>query len=242
MRWQIATIVEIREENPGVKTYVFELADWREFLPGQHFKLRLTAPDGYQTQRSYSIASSPVKRGLVELTIEKLEDGEVSAFMHDIAEVGDQIELLGPIGGYFVWKSALAKPLLLIAGGSGVVPLMSMLRHREALKKEVSTQLLFSIKSPDHLIYGSELDQMNQNDPDLQVRYTYTRSTPENWTGYQRRIDKEMLVEILKNFHETPMCYVCGPTPLVEFVANALVDLGVAPVQIRTERFGPSGN
>ncbi len=239
--WQLATVQAIREENPTVKTYTLALPHWAPFLPGQHYDLRLTAPDGYQAQRSYSIASSSTQTGTINLTIEQLEDGEISSFMHEVVVVGDQLEVRGPIGGYFVWQPELTQPLLLIAGGSGVVPLMAMIRHRAALGITIPTTLLFSIRSPQQVIYGEELAFLQQQDEGLQVVLTYTRSTPENWTGYRQRIDQSMLQEILHTYQEVPLTYICGSTTFVENAASMLVALGVPASSILTERFGPTG-
>lgn len=241
INWQLATVQAIRVENPTVKTFTLLLPNWVPYLPGQHYDLRLTAPDGYQAQRSYSIASSPTQTGTIALTVEKLDDGEISSFMHDVVTVGDQLEVRGPIGGYFVWKPELSQPLLLIAGGSGIVPLMSIIRHRAANGVIIPATLLFSIRSPQHLIYGKELNVRQQHDKGLQVSLTYTRHTPEHWTGYQRRIDRALLQDLLHAYPVSPLTYICGSTPFVETAANLLVALGVPTSMILTERFGPTG-
>ncbi|MEX0761186.1 MAG: ferredoxin reductase [Dehalococcoidia bacterium] len=239
--WQLATVRRVKLENHRAKTFTFTLPHWRPFKPGQHFDVRLTAPDGYQAQRSYSIASPPETEGEIDLTIEMLEDGEVSPFFHSEVQEGDEIELRGPIGGPFTWTVRTGGPVLLAAGGSGIVPLMSMLRHRQASGAiDINMLLLYSARSLEDVIYRQELDQMAA-DPNLIVRYTLTRSRPEGWTGYGRRIDQPMLEEALADLGEASLAYVCGPTPFVESVADTLVTTGMLPAQIRTERFGPTG-
>ncbi len=240
IEWQIATVKEILPETPKVKTFTLALPDWTPHRAGQHYDLRLTAPDGYQAQRSYSVASEPERRGEIDLTIEKIEDGEVSPYMHDVVRPGDQVEVRGPIGGYFVWETSLGGPLVLIAGGSGIVPLMAMLRHRAAAGSHVPTRLLCSSRSPDDAIYLDELQRLSKQDG-LNVFLTFTRAQPPGWKGYARRIDRAMLEEITKPFGQTALIYVCGPTPFVETAANALVQIGIPAGQIKTERFGPSG-
>ncbi|HEX9012570.1 MAG TPA: ferredoxin reductase [Anaerolineaceae bacterium] len=241
LEWQAGTLLSVRAENGRVKTFTFALPDWQPHRAGQHYDLRLTAPDGYQAQRSYSIASPPEQAGQVALTVEKIDDGEVSAYMHEVMQPGDQIEMRGPIGGYFVWEASLGGPLLLIGGGSGVVPLMAMIRHREAAGSRVPTRLLYSVRSPDDVIYQEELGRLASGRGGLDVLYTYTRSAPPGWQGYARRIDAPMLAEALRPLGSSPRIYICGPTLLVENAADCLVQLGVPPAQIRTERFGPAG-
>ena len=241
LSWQPGTVERIIPETHRVKTFTFRMPAWRPFKPGQHVDLRLTAPDGYQAQRSYSIASAPEQKGVIELTIELIEDGEVSPYFHEVVEPGDQIEIRGPIGGPFTWVASIGGPLLLIAGGSGVVPLMSMLRHREAAGSEVPTLLLYSARSHEDLIYRRELDRMTGANVGLSVWPTLTRTQPAGWTGYRRRIDQAMLREAIEQVGATPHSYICGPTAFVEAVADALVTTGVPPERIRTERFGPSG-
>lgn len=242
LQWQLATIAAVQLETPEVKTFSLALPDWMRHRAGQHYDLRLRAADGYEAQRSYSIASAPETEGQVQLTIEKIDDGEVSSFLHEVAVVGDQIEVRGPIGGYFVWEAALGGPLLLIAGGSGVVPLMAMLRHRAAAGSRVPTRLLFSARSYDDLIYREELDGLAADGSGLEVFYTLTRSQPAGWRGYSRRIDAAMLATVAAPLGRTPLCYICGPTLLVEATANGLAQIGVPANRIRTERFGPSGS
>jgi ferredoxin-NADP reductase len=241
LEWQIARLTRIRPETPTVKTLTFSLPSWNPHLPGQHYDIRLTAPDGYQTERSYSIASEPERTGEIDLTIERLQDGEVSPYLDDILVVGDLVELRGPIGGYFVWEARLGGPLLLVGGGSGVVPLMSMIRHRAVVGSKAPVWLLYSVRSPEEIIYADELKRLSADGDGLEVIYTFTRQSPPGWTGYQRRIDAQMLREVIGPIEASFRAYVCGPTLLVELVANQLVQLGIRPENVRTERFGPTG-
>jgi ferredoxin-NADP reductase len=241
IKWQIGSVEAIHEETPRAKTFTFRLPDWMRHRPGQHYDLRLTAPDGYQAERSYSIASEPEREGVVELTIERIDDGEVSPYMHEVVRVGDKLELRGPIGGYFVWEAALNGSLLLVGGGSGVVPLMAMLRHRTAARSRVPARLLYSSRSPDDVIYEADLKRLADGGNGLDVVLTFTRQQPQGWTGYHRRIDRAMLREVSAPLGKNFRAYVCGPTVLVEVVANNLVELGVPASSIRTERFGPTG-
>jgi ferredoxin-NADP reductase len=240
LAWQISTVTAIRAETPEVSSYTLQLPSWRAHRAGQHYDVRLTAADGYQAQRSYSIASPPSRTGEVDLTIERIADGEVSPYFHDTVVVGDMVEVRGPIGGYFVWEPALGGPLLLVAGGSGVVPLMSMLRERASAQLKPPTVLLHSSRTFDDVIYREELATLASKDPGLRVIQTLTRSQPPGWTGYGRRIDRPMLTEAIAAAGAQPLAYICGPTLLVEAAANGLVELGVPPAQVRTERFGPT--
>lgn len=242
LEWQISNVTAIRPENKQTKSFILALPKWMAHRPGQHYDVRLSAPDGYRTERSYSIASEPERVGLIELTVERIADGEVSPYMHDVLMVGDQLELRGPVGGYFVWDVALGGPLMLVGGGSGVVPLMAMLRHRAAQKSTIPTRLLYSSRTPDDVIYKDELDRLARDDRALDVTYTFTRQAPAGWTGYHRRIDATMLRDISAPLGTTLLTYVCGPTLLVEAVANALVQMGFPAQRIRTERFGPTGS
>ena len=239
--WQSGTVERVIVETYRVKTFTIRLPDWRLFMPGQHFDIRLTAPDGYQAQRSYSIASAPETKGVIDLTIELIPDGEVSPYFHETVRPGDEIELRGPIGGPFAWTNDVGGPLLLIAGGSGVVPLMSMLRHRRHAAPRIQALLLYSSRSFDDIIYREELEQTKATDPNLTVLHTLTRSQPGGWGGHSRRIDRPMLKEAIRRLNGTPHCYVCGPAPFVEAVADGLVEMGLPAERIRTERFGPSG-
>jgi ferredoxin-NADP reductase len=240
LMWQIATVSEVRAESGEVKSFTLDMPDWRPHRAGQHYDVRLTAEDGYQAQRSYSIASAPSRSGVVQLTIERIADGEVSPYFHDVLRVGDRVEVRGPIGGYFVWEPSLGGPLLLVAGGSGVVPLMAMLRERGAARDATPAALLYSSRTFDDIIYREELDALDAADGGLAVIQTLTRTQPPDWRGYARRIDREMLGEVLRRVGVQPLVYICGPTQLVESAANALVELGVPPVRVRTERFGPT--
>jgi ferredoxin-NADP reductase len=238
LNWLVADVRDVVPETPRVKTIVLDVPDWQGHLPGQHVDVRLTAEDGYQAQRSYSIASAP-DATRVELTVERLEDGEVSPYLAEELRAGDQIELRGPVGGYFVWEPARGGPLLLVAGGSGVVPLMAMLRYRAATNSTVPAVLLLSSRSWDDVIYRDELERLGGDG--LAVVHTLTRAQPDGWAGYSRRVDAAMLAEVGPTAQENPHVYVCGPTPFVEAVAEALVGLGHDASRIRTERFGPTG-
>jgi len=221
-----------------VKTLAFEVPEWPGHRAGQHVDVRLTADDGYQAERSYSIGSAPAGNR-VELTVECLDDGEVSPYLTDELRPGDTIELRGPIGGYFVWEPQLGGPLFLVAGGSGVVPLMAMSRVRAAAGSDVETRLLFSSRSWGDVIYRAELERLE--DERFSVVHTLTRSQPDGWTGYARRVDAAMLKEVAPGPDERPLVYVCGPTPFVETVAGTLVELGHEPHRVKTERFGGTG-
>ena len=203
--------------------------------------IRLTAEDGYQAERSYSLASPPEDGQQVMLTIERLDDGEVSPYLTDELRVGDKLELRGPIGGYFVWEERLGGPLLLIAGGSGIVPLMAMIRHRRAVGSPIPTRLLVSSRTYEDIIYRDELERLVGTDMTLEVIYTLTRAQPPGWTGYSRRIDAELLRGIAWPVEQHPLAYICGPTPFVETAATDLLPLGYEPTRIKTERFGPTG-
>jgi len=219
---------------------VLQAPDWPGHLAGQHVDVRLTAGDGYQAQRSYSIASAPEDMGLT-ITVERLEDGEVSPYLVGEVRVGDKIELRGPIGGYFVWRADDQRPLLLVAGGSGVVPLMAMLRHRFATGSHVPTRLLYSSRSVDDIIYRDELERLASSGDGFTVAHALTRTQPSGWKGYARRIDREMLRDVAWPKEQTPVAYICGPTSFVEAAANLLVESGYDASWIKTERFGATG-
>jgi ferredoxin-NADP reductase len=242
IEWQIATVTTIRPETPRVKSFSLALPHWTPHRAGQHYDVRLTAADGYQAQRSYSIASAPERPGVIDLTIERIDDGEVSTYLHDVLIPGDQVEVRGPIGGYFVWEARQGGPLLLIAGGSGVVPLMAMLRHRQAAKSAAPARLLYSARSYEDVIFRDELEQLHAAQAGVDVIYTLTRSQPAGWRGYARRIDPAMLADVAGPLGRAPQVFICGPTLLVEAAANGLVQAGVRASQIRTERFGPTGS
>jgi len=231
--------VDVIDETAHARSIVLDPPEWSGHRAGQHVDVRLTADDGYQAQRSYSIGSAPEDDHLL-LTVERIEDGEVSPYLADELRPGDELELRGPIGGYFVWEEALGGPLLLLAGGSGVVPLRSILRHRSAVESTVPVRLLYSSKSLDEVIYRDELDRLAADDG-IDVRFTLTREQPEGWQGYRRRIDEDLLREIAWPPGERPLVYVCGPTAFVEVAATGLVQLGHEPGRIKTERFGPTG-
>ncbi|HXV95916.1 MAG TPA: ferredoxin reductase [Gaiellaceae bacterium] len=237
--WLLAEVVELVPETPRVASLVLDVPGWAGHRPGQHVDVRLTAEDGYQAQRSYSIATPADGERLV-LTVEELEDGEVSPFLTEELRPGDRFELRGPIGGYFVWDGSAGGALHLVAGGSGVVPLMAMLRHRAAADVGVPATLLYSSRTLEDVIYREELDRLAAADPALGVVYTLTRAQPDGWNGYARRIDGEMLAEVFGEGAEAD-AFVCGPTRFVEVAADGLVGLGYDPGRVRTERFGPSG-
>ncbi|TME40922.1 MAG: oxidoreductase [Chloroflexi bacterium] len=241
LTWRLGRVTRRIDETARAKSLVLNVPDWPGHRAGQHVDVRLTAPDGYQAERSYSIASAPEDGDQVALTVERIEDGEVSPYLDDELAEGDQLELRGPIGGYFVWSTDMGGPLLLVAGGSGICPLMAMLRHRAARQSHVPTRLLYSSRSLDDVIYRKELDSLAGRADGLEVFHTLTRSQPAGWSGYSRRIDRDMLAEVAFAPAQDPLCMVCGPTPLVEAVATTLVELGHAPERVKTERFGPTG-
>jgi ferredoxin-NADP reductase len=225
--WQTATVTAIHPETPRAKSFRLRLPQWRAHRPGQYYTLRLTAPDGYQAVRSYSVASSPLDVGEIELTVDCLADGEVSPFLHDVVEVGDELEVRGPLTEYFTWEGS--SPILLIGGGSGVVPLMSMLRHRRQALPRVQARLLYSVRSPEDVFYREELGE--------ETTLTYTRRTPETWTGATGRIDADLVSRLA---WPEGMAYICGPSGFVETGAGLLMEAGYDVGHIRTERFGPT--
>jgi ferredoxin-NADP reductase len=236
LTWQVATVVELLDETARTKSIVLDPPDWPGHRAGQHVDVRLTADDGYQTQRSYSIASAPEDEHL-ELTVERLDDGEVSPYLTDVLQPGDGLELRGPVGGYFVWEARYGGPLLLLGGGSGIVPLRAMLRHHRAAGSTVPVRMLYSARSFEEVIYR---DELQREDAPIDVRFTLTRAQPDGWTGYSRRIDRSLLEEVAWPVAERPLFYICGPTAFVETAASTLVELGHEPGRIRTERFGPT--
>jgi ferredoxin-NADP reductase len=239
LEWQVATVKGLRSETPEVKTLTLSLPEWTAHRPGQHYDVRLTAEDGYSTQRSYSIASEPAREGEIDISVERIVDGEVSSYLLDTIKVGDRFEVRGPIGGYFVWDRSIGGPLLLVAGGSGVVPLMAMLRHRAVAGVKDPARLLYSARTYEQIIYAKELEMLSRNSG-LTVAYTLTRSQPPGWKGYTRRIDDAMLKEVSGPLGPGALAYICGPTALVEAVADGLERVGLPAEHIRTERFGPS--
>jgi len=238
--WRTVRIESIEPLGRRARLLRVGVANWPGHLPGQHVDVRLTAADGYQAQRSYSIASPPHEPGLA-LAIEQVPDGEVSPYLTIEAQVGDAFELRGPIGGYFIWEAASGGPLFLCAGGSGIAPFMALLEHRQRVAPGLPTTLLYSVRSVEDAMFAGRIDALARADPALQVELTYTRAAPAGWRGYARRIDASMLRESVPAAGTRPLIYICGPTSLVEDVATTLVDFGYAPDSIRTERFGPSG-
>jgi len=239
--WQFATAVAIREETPSVKTIAFTLPEWAGHLAGQHVDVRLTAEDGYQAERSYSVASAAEEPARMEITVERIAVGEVSPFLTGEFRVGDTLEIRGPIGGYFTWRPATQAPLMLVAGGSGVVPLMSMLRTRDRAANRAPATLLCSSRNRDGIIYRAELDRLAAKNDGLKVTYTLTRESPVGWQGETRRVDEGMLKTYAISAERRPSIFVCGPTAFVETVAEHLLHLGHPEAAIKTERFGPTG-
>jgi ferredoxin-NADP reductase len=237
--WRLAAVRDKVSETSSAMTINFDVPGWPGHVAGQHVDVRLTAEDGYQTQRSYSIASAPETAGLA-LTVERIDDGEVSPYLTDELRAGDELELRGPIGGYFNWRVWDGGPLLLLAGGSGLVPLMAMVRHRAAERSTVDTRLLVSARRVEDIIYREELVRVGQDDG-LEVRLTLTRAAPDGWTGLRGRVDREMLATLGPAPTERPHIFICGPTGFVESAANLLVALGHDPSTVHTERFGPTG-
>jgi ferredoxin-NADP reductase len=227
-RWQIGTVAEVRVETPRVKSFRIALPMWMPHLPGQHYDVRLTAPDGYRAQRSYSIASSPLDEGEIELTIDRLDDGEVSPYFHDVVVDGDQVEVRGPFTSYFVWRGE--KPVLLVGGGSGVVPLMCMLRHRRRTMPDLPMRLVYSVRHADDVIYADELSK--------DALLTFTRDAPEGWSGHTGHIDAELISEAEI---DSGIGFICGSNGFVESASELLLGAGYDPRMIRTERFGPTG-
>jgi ferredoxin-NADP reductase len=240
LQWQVATVRAVVEETPRVKSLILDVPEWLGHRPGQHIDIRLTGEDGYRAQRSYSIASPPEAPNLA-VTIERIDEGEVSPYLASNVGVGDKFEIRGPIGGYFVWTGAIGGPLFLVAGGSGIVPLMAMLRHRAMVGSTPPTLLLHSSRSLEDIIFRAELDGLAAKEDGLTVYHTLTRRQPIGWSGGSRRIDKDMLADIGIPPAMKPHIYICGPTPLVVSAAHILAELGHEPGLIKTERFGPTG-
>jgi ferredoxin-NADP reductase len=239
LTWHTAAVAEVIAETAQAKSIVLDVPDWAGHRAGQHLDIRLTAEDGYQAERSYSIASGPEDTSVV-MTVERIDDGEVSPYLTEELQPGDSLELRGPIGGYFVWEASLGGPLLLIGGGSGFVPLRAMLRHYLATGSQVPLRALYSARSLPDVIYREELMQM-VDEHGLDIRFTLTRQRPAGWSGYARRIDRALLTEFAFSVEARPLVYICGPTSFVEATAGTLVELGHDPLAIRTERFGPTG-
>jgi ferredoxin-NADP reductase len=236
LTWQVATVAALTRETDAVCTIGLEPPDWPGHRAGQHLDVRLTAEDGYRAERSYSIASAPGEQ--LAITVERLDDGEVSPYLTEELRVGDQLELRGPIGGYFVWQPGDASPLTLLAGGSGVVPLRCILRDRLRTGSDVPARLLYSARALPDVIYRDELGQHHDG---VQVSYTLTRDHPPGWTGYTGRINASLLTDVAWPAAANPLAYVCGPTSFVETAAAELVDLGYSPERVKTERFGATG-
>jgi ferredoxin-NADP reductase len=240
LSWQLTQVVALVEETAEAKSIVLKAPTWPGHRAGQHVDVRLTAEDGYQAQRSYSIASSPEDTELV-LTVERIQDGEVSPYLLDELRAGDELELRGPIGGYFAWDASLGGPLMLLGGGSGVVPLRSMLRHHATADEAIPARLLYSSRSWDEVIYRDELARLATGDH-TEVSFTLTRAWPEGWSGHRGRIDRALLETVCWAPSDRPLTYICGPNGFVEAAAEALVEIGHDAGRIRTERFGPSGS
>jgi ferredoxin-NADP reductase len=236
LSWQIAAVAELVDETSRVRTIVLDVPDWAAQRAGQHLDVRLTAENGYRAEREYSIASAPGEP--VAITVERLEDGEVSPYLTQELRASDALELRGPLGGYFVWDPEDGGPLLLVAGGSGIVPLRAMLRHRERRGSDVPVRLLYSSRSVEDVIYRAELDALSDG---VEIVHTLTRAQPSNWTGYSRRVDLELLADVAWPAEDNPLAFVCGPTSFVETVADGLVELGYRSTRVKTERFGATG-
>jgi ferredoxin-NADP reductase len=241
LTWQLGEVVETRTETARARSLTLAVPEWPGHRSGQHVDIRLTAEDGYQAERSYSIASPPEEGRKVTITVERLDGGEVSPYLCDEVKPGDHLELRGPIGGYFVWEASMGGPLLLLGGGSGIVPLMAMIRHRRAARSRVPTRLLYSARSQEEVIYHGELEDLTHDDGMLEVIYTLTRKQPPGWAGYRRRVDGDLLREVAWPARDHPVAYICGPTQFVETAATGLVTLEYDPAHVKTERFGPTG-
>jgi ferredoxin-NADP reductase len=239
--WRIGTVVALRDETATARTIALDVPDWPGHLPGQHVDVRLTAADGYSAVRSYSIASAPNSEKRVEITVERLPNGEVSPYLTQQVAVGDRLDLRGPIGGWFVWRTQQTEPIQLIAGGSGIVPLMAMIRSRAASASTAPFRLLYSVREPPAILYRDELEKRSNQDRALMLAYVYTRVTPRDWPRPPGRIDAKLVKEVTWSSSLVPTCYVCGPTPFVENAAGFLSACGNRPDKINTERFGPTG-
>src|SRR5215813_9391836 len=239
--WRVGTVVALHDETATARTIALEVPDWPGHLAGQHVDVRLTAPDGYSAVRSYSIASAPNPKNRVEITVERLPDGEVSPYLTQEVLVSDRLELRGPIGGWFVWRTHQTEPIQLIAGGSGIVPLMAMIRSRASAGSTAPFRLLYSVREPAAVFYREELEPRSEQDRAVMLTYAYTRATPKNWPRPPARIDAALVASTTWPSKLVPTCYVCGPTPFVESVAGYLSACGNHHDKIKTERFGPTG-
>jgi ferredoxin-NADP reductase len=239
--WRVGTVVALHDETATARTITLEVPDWPGHVAGQHLDVRLTAPDGYSAVRSYSIASAPNSEQRVQITVERLSNGEVSPYLTQEVIVGDRLELRGPIGGWFVWRSQQTEPVQLVAGGSGIVPLMAMIRSRASPGSTVPFRLLYSVHEAGAVFYGDELRALSAEDRSVIVTYAYTRTVPKDWPRPAGRIDAALITDTTWPADLGPTCYICGPTPFVETVANLLTAAGNDRDRIRTERFGPTG-
>jgi ferredoxin-NADP reductase len=240
LEWRVSRLAEYRDENPTARSLILDVPDWPGHLAGQHVDVRLTAPDGYSTERSYSLAA-PTDDSRVQLTVQRVPNGEVSPYLIDVFSLGNPLEIRGPVGGWFVWRPAEPGPVLLVGGGSGIVPLMAMIRTRRAANTQARFRLVYSVRSPAEVYYASELAHPPSGDHGVEVSYIFTRATPEGWPVPPRRIQVDDLPAEGFSADVQPACFVCGPTPFVEAVATMLVGLGYDPDRVKTERFGPTG-
>jgi ferredoxin-NADP reductase len=239
--WHVGEVIALQDETATARTIRLQVADWPAHVAGQHVDVRLTAPDGYSAVRSYSIASGPDSEGRVDLTVERLPNGEVSPYLTQELAVGDRLELRGPIGGWFVWRTHQTEPIQLVAGGSGIVPLMSMIRSRQAAGSAAPFRLLYSVREPEAVFYSDELHALTENEG-LSLTYAYTRVAPKDWPRPPGRIDATLITNATWPSDLAPTCYVCGPTSFVEIATSLLIASGHSPERIRTERFGPTGD
>src|SRR5215470_5676698 len=240
--WRIAKVVGLHDETPTARTLALAVRDWPGHVAGQHVDVRLTAPDGYSAVRSYSIASAPNSEKRIELTVEQLPDGEVSPYLTQELGIGDLLELRGPIGGWFVWRAEQTEPVQLVAGGSGIVPLMAMIRSRVAAQSTAPFRLLYSVREPEAVFYRDELHSLAAQDRTVSVTYVYTRAIPKNWPRPASRIDAALIADTTWPANLSPTCYVCGPTSFVEAATGLLTAAGIRDHKIKTERFGPTGD